>query len=583
MKKQDYPSTLQQNSGFETEPNTPVTSAKYQYKETRELVQLVKEAADLLHVKGEAAFNDFRITGSRWRKGEDYIFVLDTEGNMIVHPDTELEGRNQLELKDINGKPIIRGLLGAASFPGKPEGWYHYEWNVPGGLLPRWKSSYVQLVKSPSGKSYIVGSGMYNDRMEREFVVDMVTNAVAEIEKRGRNAFELFRDPTGPFRVKDAYIFIMDTNGIELFNPVFTNLEGRNLMDMKDAMGKFVDREIISVQSNGSGWVDHMWPKPGESVPTQVSTYVKAANLDGKPIIVGSGVYLADAPKAIPTKKKKTAPDLMAFVREAAHVLEEQGEKAYPEFRKKGSKWFSDDTYLFVFTLDGTRVFHAAEPETEGRNDRQLKDILGRPFIQMIMDAGNSLSGEGWVHYMWPEPGDIFPAWKSSFVKRVTYHSGRQYIVGSGVYNMEMDKEFIEDVVNHAATLVKEEGRKAFDLLRDRKGPFVFMDTYVFVDSPDGVELVNPAQPSLEGKNLLELKDLQGNPLAQLEIDAAMTKGMAWLEGYWYKPGDNIPALKQTFVRKVQSGKETYIVGSGFYVNDKKKRKSERLEAEIRK
>ena len=148
----------------------------YEHAETRDLVALVKDAAELVRAKGEAAFNEFRISGSRWRQGETYVFVLDPEGNMLVHPDPAMEGKNQLDLKDINGKPIIRGLIDAATaLPDKPEGWYHYQWPVPGGLLPRWKSSYVRLVPVPSGKRYVVGSGMYNDRMERAFVVDAVT------------------------------------------------------------------------------------------------------------------------------------------------------------------------------------------------------------------------------------------------------------------------------------------------------------------------------------------------------------------------------------------------------------------------
>ena len=28
---------------------------------------------------------------------------------MLVHPDPAMEGKNELDLKDINGKPIIRG------------------------------------------------------------------------------------------------------------------------------------------------------------------------------------------------------------------------------------------------------------------------------------------------------------------------------------------------------------------------------------------------------------------------------------------------------------------------------------------
>jgi len=168
----------------------------YEHNETRQLVALVKDATELVRTKGEAAFCDFRVSGSRWHQGETYIFVLDSNGNIVVHPDPELEGKNELDLKDINRKPISRGLIDAATtLPDKPEGWYHYQGPVSDGLLPRWKSSYVRLVTAPSGRRYIVSAGMYNDRMERAFVVDAVKDAVGQIEKNGRAAFPLFHDP----------------------------------------------------------------------------------------------------------------------------------------------------------------------------------------------------------------------------------------------------------------------------------------------------------------------------------------------------------------------------------------------------
>ena len=169
---------------------------------------------------------------------------------------------------------------------------------------------------------------------------------------------------------------------------------------------------------------------------------------------------------------------------------------------------------------------------------------------------------------MFTEPGDIFPTWKSTFVKRVIFPSGKEHIVGCGIYNMQMDKTFIEDVVNRAAILVAERGKEAFDQLRDRTGSFVFMDNYVFVDAPDGTELVNPAFPSLEGKNIINLKDVKGKAVIQDEIAAAMRDGSAWVDLYWYKPGQNTPARKLTFVRKVQSGQDTYIVGAGIYLEE---------------
>jgi hypothetical protein len=42
---------------------------------------------------------------------------------------------------------------------------------------------------------------------------------------------------------------------------------------------------------------------------------------------------------------------------------------------------------------------------------------------------------------------------------------------------MEMAEAFIEDMVDRAAALVSQRGKAAFAELREKKGPFVFMDT----------------------------------------------------------------------------------------------------------
>jgi signal transduction histidine kinase len=46
---------------------------------------------------------------------------------------------------------------------------------------------------------------------------------------------------------------------------------------------------------------------------------------------------------------------------------------------------------------------------------------------------------------------------------------------------------------------------------------------------------------------------------------AAEKEGSAWVDYYWYKPGQNEPAKKHTYVREVQSEGNTYVIGSGFY------------------
>ena len=78
---------------FNGKVQTAVSSEQpYQYKETRELVALVNDAAELVRTKGESAFSDLGVSGSHWRQGESYIFVLNTKGDMLVHSDFALEG-----------------------------------------------------------------------------------------------------------------------------------------------------------------------------------------------------------------------------------------------------------------------------------------------------------------------------------------------------------------------------------------------------------------------------------------------------------------------------------------------------------
>lgn len=63
---------------------------------------------------------------------------------------------------------------------------------------------------------------------------------------------------------------------------------------MKDAKGKAFIREFIeTAKTKGSGWVDYMWPKPGEDKPSKKISYIKKAKMpDGEMVIVGAGMYV---------------------------------------------------------------------------------------------------------------------------------------------------------------------------------------------------------------------------------------------------------------------------------------------------
>ena len=263
----------------------------YAHPETRAVVELVDAAAKAVETRGEDAFPDFRVQGSPWFQGDLYVFIWDLEGNRFVYPpDPENERRNVLHLEDAGGKPIGLMFVKAAREGG---GWVHYQWNRPHDLEPIWKSTYIVGVTAPSGIRYLVGSGAYAGQMERAFLVQEVEAAAALLEREGRAAFDRIRDRKDRFFFHDTYVFVTSATGLELVNPAFPALEGRNLWDAKDIEGKYLVRDYVTgALEQGSVWTSYLWPRPGmPEQPVRKTTYAKKVVVDGEPLIVGAGIY----------------------------------------------------------------------------------------------------------------------------------------------------------------------------------------------------------------------------------------------------------------------------------------------------
>jgi cytochrome c len=123
-------------------------------------------------------------------------------------------------------------------------------------------------------------------------VESLVSKAAALIEGHGKASFSEFRTKDSEWFHGDTYLFVYDLRANVLLNPAFPQREGTNVSGQKDAMGKLFHNEIIQVaETKGSGWVDYMFPKPGQTEPSQKWTYVKKVTIDGAPGLVASGFY----------------------------------------------------------------------------------------------------------------------------------------------------------------------------------------------------------------------------------------------------------------------------------------------------
>lgn len=262
-----------------------------------------------------------------------------------------------------------------------------------------------------------------------------------------------------------------------------------------------------------------------------------------------------------------TPAQCRAFVEKAAALVEKEGADCFTKFRKKGGPWFEGSQYVFVWSADAIRLCFPPDPEKEGMDVADLKDINGRPIGKLILGASKTEAGS-WIHYMYNRPGKLFPTLKSTFVKKAIGPEGTAYIVGSGYYSTKVNKIFIEDMVDKGAKLMEEEGDGAFSTFADPAGPYVFGTAYIFVYNMDGVCLFNYNTPSLAGKNLLNFQDPKGKYLIQAFIEETKNKPTAWVDYMWPKPKEGDAFFqKSAYVRKVKTPDGERIIGSGIYLD----------------
>jgi signal transduction histidine kinase len=261
------------------------------------------------------------------------------------------------------------------------------------------------------------------------------------------------------------------------------------------------------------------------------------------------------------------AREMETFVERGAALIAEKGEKAFDAFRHKGGPWFRGERYVFVWDMNGLRYVYPPDRQREGDRVSGLKDVDDKPIGELLIRIASSPEGKGWLHYRWPRPGELEPGWKSSYVMKAVTPSGKAYIIGSGAYDMPVDREFVVDAVDAAVELIQKEGEKAFGTLRDKRSQFVYQDTYVFVVAENGIELLNVAFPKLEGRNVLHYKDAEGNYFVKEFIRVAKTKGSGWVDYPWPKPGDVEKSHKSTYVRKAMLEGKMVVVCAGMYID----------------
>jgi PAS domain S-box-containing protein len=91
---------------------------------------------------------------------------------------------------------------------------------------------------------------------------------------------------------------------------------------------------------------------------------------------------------------------------------------------------------------------------------------------------------------------------------------------------------------------------------------------YFFIGALNGKQILYPAAPEFEGRNLLYLKDEKGNSVVKEEIETAKKSGEGFVTSYWKKPGskNEHTAARTVFVKLFKPF--NWYVGFGAFVDD---------------
>ncbi len=208
------------------------------------------------------------------------------------------------------------------------------------------------------------------------------------------------------FENKTGYYFVIRTDGMVMLNANKPELEGKNLLDLRDTHGKYFIKKMIGIgRQAGEGFDEYYWVKPGvEGNNFKKISFIKIF----KPCnwIIGAGLYVDDVKDQIKTNLLSTISRI--------------------RFGKEG--------YIFINRLNGDtlvsngRLFSGKKKlwEVFIKNPQKMKDIFEKEYNAALKPEGGYIY---YSHIKLTNPNKESP--KASFVCGIP---DLKWLVGAGVY-----------------------------------------------------------------------------------------------------------------------------------------------------
>jgi cytochrome c len=117
-------------------------------------------------------------------------------------------------------------------------------------------------------------------------------------------------------------------------------------------------------------------------------------------------------------------------------------------------------------------------------------------------------------------------------------------------------------MVKKGMAFIKASGKeKGYAEISNKKGQFIDRDLYLVVYGLDGTVHAHGANERLIGKNVIDLKDIDGKPYVQERVDLAKSKGTFWQDYKFTNPTTKKIEPKSMYCEKLD---DTAVCG-GIY------------------
>jgi len=206
---------------------------------------------------------------------DDYLWVANTDYQLISHPDPAFQGKNTRDMLDEQGNAIMPSVIEAAIKEG--EGFYKYRWSRLNDDELIEKFSYVKYFPE---WSLVFGSGVYIDDIE------------AEVKNRREAALEELRQAFDEIKIAETgYLFIFNEKGKMLVHPN-NNIDGVDFRALKNPVtNRDIMRDLINVADTGKE-LYYKWDRPSDPGNYRYEKVSLVRFLPGFNWYICSSVYL---------------------------------------------------------------------------------------------------------------------------------------------------------------------------------------------------------------------------------------------------------------------------------------------------